>query len=127
MEQVFRKLLDQSVKNLVALEGRGLIEFKVFTIDGEEFGKMKAVKPKAKKDKKKRVSAYPHGEIRKYLLPLLQNVQPDQVVSIPLTKYDAETLRGNACSWCTTVWGSGTYKTAIDKVKNTLEIYRFPA
>lgn len=127
MEQVFKKLLDQSVKNLSALENRGVIEFKIFTKDGEEFGKMKAIRPRVKKEKKKRVSTYPHGEIRKYLLPMLQDTKTDQVVSIPLGKYDAEILRGNACSWCTTVWGSGAYKTAIDKVKNTLEIYRFPA
>jgi hypothetical protein len=124
MEQVFKKLLDQSVKNLVALEGRGLIEFKIFTIDGEEFGKMKAVKPKSKK--KKKASAYPYGEIRQYLLPILSNVKPDEVVSIPIGKYDAETVRGNACSWCTGAWGSATYKSVVNKDKKTVEIYRFP-
>jgi hypothetical protein len=52
MEQVLRKLLDQSVKHLQALEGRGLIEFKVFTLDGEEFGKMKVVKPKVRRKRR---------------------------------------------------------------------------
>lgn len=123
MEKVLRKLLDQSVKNLIALEGRGHIEFKVITAAGKEYGGLQL---KAVSKKKKKASVYPHGEIRQYLLPLLADVKPDQVVTIPLGKYDAETVRGNACSWCTGAWGSATYKSSIDKVKKTVEIYRFP-
>ena len=126
MEQVLRKLLDNSVKHLQALEGRGLIEFKVFTIDGEEFGKMKAVKPKAKKEKKRRSSLYPHGELTKYVTPIMSGVKPDQVISIPIGKYDAERLRSNACSWASTTWGKGTYSSTVPKGKNSVEIYRFP-
>lgn len=124
MEQVLRKLLDQSVKNLIALEGRGHITFKVITTEGEEFGNLE-VKPVEKK-KKKRKSSLPHGEIRQYLLPILKDVQPDQVVTIPLRSYKAESIRGNACSWCTTVWGKGTYSSTVPKGKNSVEIYRFP-
>lgn len=127
MEQVLRKLLDQSIKHLQALEGRGLIEFKVFTIDGEEFGKMKAVKPKAKKEKKKRPSPYPHGELTKYIAPIMEGIKPDQVVTIPVGKYDAERLRSTACSIATAAWGRGTYASTVPKGTDRVEIYRFPA
>jgi len=125
MEQVLRKLLDQSVKHLQALEGRGLIEFKVFTIDGEEFGNMKATKPKKKP--KKRPSLYPYGELTNYVAPFMANVKPDQVVTIPVGKYDAERIRSNACSWATATWGKGTYSSTVPKGKSNVEIYRFPA
>jgi len=124
MEQVLRKLLEQSVKHLQALENRGHITFKVIAADGEEFGNLE-VKP-IKQKKKKRALAYPHGEIRQWLLPILKDVKPDQVVSIPIGKYNAESIRGNACSWCTTVWGKGTYSSTVPKGKNAIEIYRFP-
>jgi hypothetical protein len=126
MEQVLRKLLDQSVKHLQALEGRGLIEFKVFTLDGEEFGKMKVTKPKAKKEKKKRPSPYPHGELTNHVTPFLSNVKPDQVVCIPVGKYDAERVRGTACSVATAAWGRATYSSTVSKGTNSVEIYRFP-
>jgi len=125
MEQVLRKLLDQSVKHLQALEGRGLIEFKIFTSDGEEFGKIKVAKPKAKS--KKRPSPYPHGELTNYVTPFMADVKPDQVVTIPVGKYDAERIRSNACSWATVSWGKGTYSSTVHKSKNVVEIYRFPA
>ncbi len=124
MEQVLRKLLDQSVKHLQALEGRNHIAFKVVTAAGEEFGNLE-VKP-TKQKKKKRASLHPHGEIRQYLLPILKDVKPDQVVNIPIGRYKAESIRGNACSWCTTVWGKGTYSSTVPKGKNSVEIYRFP-
>lgn len=125
MEQVLRKLLDQSVKHLQALEGRKHITFKIITAEGEEFGNLE-VKP-VKKKKKKSASLYPHGELTKYVTPIMSGVKPDQVVSIPVGKYDAERLRSNACSWASATWGKGTYSSTVPKGKNSVEIYRFPA
>lgn len=125
MEQVFRKLLDNSVKHLQALEGRGHITFKIITTEGgEEFGNLE-VKP-IKQKKNKRPSLYPHGEITNYALPVLLSVKPDQVVSIPIGKYDPEVLRSTACSWASKTWGKGTYSSTVCKSKNSIEIYRFP-
>lgn len=124
MEQVLNKILKQSVKHLAALEGRGHIRFKVITAAGLEYGSLE-IRPVEKK-KKKKPSPYPHGEIRQYLLPMLKDIKPDQVVNIPVGKYDPESIRGNACSWCTTAWGKGTYSSTVPKHKSSVEIYRFP-
>jgi methionyl-tRNA formyltransferase len=124
MEQVLRKLLDHSVKHLQALEGRGLIKFKVITQAGEEFGNLE-IKP-IKQKEKKRASLYPHGELRQYVLPMIKDVQPDHVVKLPVGKYSPETIRGNASSWCSSVWGTGSYSSTISKDKKHVEIYRFP-
>jgi len=124
MEQVLRKLLDNSVKHLQALEGRKHITFKIITAEGEEFGNLE-VKP-VKKKKKKSASPYPHGELTNYVTPFLSDVKPDQVVCIPVAKYDAERVRSTACSVGTVTWGKGTYSSTVQKNKNTIEIYRFP-
>ena len=87
---------------------------------------MKAVKPKAKKEKKKRPSLYPHGELTNYVTPILADVKPDQVICIPVGKYDAERVRSTACSVASATWGRATYSSTVQKNKNTIEIYRFP-
>jgi len=125
MEQVLRKLLDNSVKHLQALEGRKHITFKIITAEGEEFGNLE-VKP-VKQKKKKRASLYPFGELTNYVAPIMSAVKPDQVVSIPIGKYDAERIRSNACSWASANWGKATYSSTVHKGKNSVEIYRFPA
>ena len=102
------------------LEGRKLVQFKIFSVDGGEYGALPVVEDKPRKA----ASKYPHGEIRQYVLPFVENLMPDGVVSIPFKKYDAESIRGNACSWCTTVWGKQTYSTTVNKDKQTVEVYR---
>lgn len=124
MEQVLKKILNQSIKHLTALESRGHIQFKIITAAGLEYGKLE-IRPVEKKRKKK-AAAYPYGEIRQYLLPILKDIKPDQVVNIPVGKYSPESIRGNACSWCSTAWGKGTYSSTIPKDKSSVEIYRFP-
>lgn len=125
MEKVLKKVLNTSIKQLLALEERAHIRFKVVTADGLEYGSLTIKNDKNKK--KKKSSLYPYGEIRQYILPFVQNITPDQVVSIPIGRYDLETVRGNTCSWCTGAWGKGTYSSTVDKEKRTVEIYRFPA
>lgn len=124
MEKVLKKVLNNSIKQLLALEERDHIKFKVITADGLEYGSLTI---KNDKKKKKRASHYPHGEIRHYILPFVKDIQPDQVARIPVGSYNFESIRGNTCSWCTTVWGKGTYSSVVDKEKRTVEIYRFPA
>ena len=122
MEQVFNKMLQRAVRDLELLEGRKLVQFKIFSVDGGEYGDLPVVEDEPKR--KKASSKYPHGEIRQYALPFIENLMPDGVVSIPFKKYEAESIRGNVCSWCTTVWGTKTYSTTINKDNQTVEVYR---
>ena len=122
MEQVFSKMLQRALKDLEILEGRKLIQFKIFSVDGGEYGDLPVVEDEPKK--KKSPSKYPHGEIRQYTLPFVVDLQPDDIVSIPLKHYEAETIRGNVCSWCTDTWGKQTYSSTVNHDKQTVEIYR---
>lgn len=120
MEAIFQKMLASAVRNLETLEKRGYVKYKVIA-DGEEYGDLEVV-PEKKRTRSS--SAFPIGEVRDYVMPFIKNMQPDTIVSIPVGKYEAESLRGNACSWCSTVWGKGSYTSTVNREAGTVEIYR---
>lgn len=124
MEQVFQKMMERAVKELDILERKGHLKFKVYTTEGKEYGTLKAATPKTKKERRRSPNMFPMGEIRSYILPYLKDLTPDNIVSIPVSKYPAENVRGNICAWCTTHWGKGTYSSTYNKEKKTVEIYR---
>lgn len=123
MEQIFKKQLDAAIKSLSTLQKRGLVSFKVVVGD-EEHGDLEVVR-KAKRTRS--ASLHPMGAVRDYVLPYLSALEPDEIVSIPVGKFDAESLRGNACAWATTKWGKGSYSTTVNREAQTVEIYRHGA
>lgn len=122
MELIFQKMLERAVKDLEALQRRELINFKIFTADGEEFGDMEMVDVEEKATKA--APLYPRGELRHYVLSYVEGLDYDEIISIPLKEYPAEHVRGNLCAWATTVWGKGSYTSTINRDKNTCDIYR---
>jgi hypothetical protein len=125
MEQVFRKMMAKAIHDLEILERKGYIQFKVFTKEGdEEYGNLKAVAPKKQKTRTRAASQYPIGEVRTHILQYVENLQPDNIASIPVGKYNPENVRGNVCSWCTVKWGKGTYSSTYNKANQTIEVYR---
>ena len=125
MELIFQKMLERAVKDLETLRRKDLINYKVLTTDGEEHGDIELVEQEEKP--RKRASLYPHGEIRKYILPYVEALDLDEIISIPLKEYPQEHVRGNLCAWATTVWGKGSYTSTINHDKNTVDIYRHAA
>jgi hypothetical protein len=125
MEAIFEKMLKQAVSNLTQLEKRGLLEFKIIC-GSDEYGTLEA-KKKAP-PKKKRVSpiGLKHGEMRDFVVPIIKEIAPGNIVSIPCKNFPAEIVRSNACAWATVHWGKGTYMSTINREKNEIEIYRFP-
>jgi hypothetical protein len=120
MEAIFQKMLNSAVKSLETLEKRGFVKFKVIA-DDEEYGDLEVVQ---EKKRTRSSSAFPIGTVRDYVMPFIKDMRHDEIVSIPFDKFDPESLRGNACSWCTTAWGKGTYTSTVNKDAGTVEIYR---
>lgn len=123
MEQLFKKQLDAAIKTLSNLQRRGHLNFKV-VIGNEEHGDLEVVR-KAKRTRS--VSVHPFGAVRDYVMPFLESLKHDQIVSIPVNNFDAESLRGNVCAWCTITWGKGTYSTTLNREAQTVEVYRHEA
>lgn len=122
MEQLFRKKLDDAIKTLENLQRRDLVCFKIFVGEDEEYGDLEVVREEKKR--KKSPSVYPHGAVRDYVLPFIEPLKFDEIVSIPFAEFDAESLRGNVCAWATTKWGKGSYSTTVNREAQTVEIYR---
>ena len=122
MELIFQKMLERSIKDLEALQRRELINFKIYTSDGEEYGDMEMIAVEEKPAK--RASLYPRGDVRQHYISYVNTMKPDEIVSIPFGDYDAESIRGNLCAWATTVWGKGTYTSTVNRDKSTVDIYR---
>lgn len=120
MEQLFKKQLEAAVKTLTALQRRGHVSFKVI-IGDEEHGDLEVVR---KTKRPRSVSIHPFGAVRDYVVPFLDALKPDEIVSIPFNQFEPESLRGNACAWATTKWGKGTYSTTVNRDAQTVEIYR---
>lgn len=124
MEQIFANMLKKAIIDLKTLQAKGFVQFKIQSEMGE-FGDLKLEPPKKKKIIRN-PSNVPYGAIRQYALPFIQNMQPGDIVSIPINEYIAENLRGNVCSWCTTAWGKKTYTSSYNKTTKAIEVYRHP-
>ena len=130
MELIFQKMLTTTLNNLNLLRSKGHLDYKV-VCDGKEYGNLEIVKAKAtKKDKPIRRKYDPlglgHGVMRDYVVPYVKTLEPGDIVSIPFNNYPPEAIRGNACSWCTIMWGKKTYTSSVNRKSNAVEIYRFP-
>lgn len=124
MEQIYNKMLKKAITDLVFLQGKDLLKFKIITSEGMDIGEREVVTAPPKK--RKAPSMYPQGEVRNYILNHVKGMAEQDLVSIPFSKYDAECLRGNLCAWATTVWGKGSYTTAVNRKAKTVEILRLP-
>lgn len=120
MEQVFEKMLKVTLSNLRQLEKRGILKYKVI-VDDEEHGDLEVVKAA-----KRRPSTLPFGTMRAHIQPFMVDLQPGDLVEIPILEYPPETVRGGACAWANEKWGRGTYTSTINKATNKVELYRFP-
>jgi hypothetical protein len=125
MEAIFEKMLKQAVSNLDQLEKRGLLEFKV-VCGSDEYGTLVVAKKPVAKKKRASPIGLKHGEMRDFVVPLIENVMPGEIVSIPFQGFPPEIVRGNACAWATIHWGKKTYTSTINRKNNQIEIYRYP-
>lgn len=120
MEQLFRKKLEEAIRSLTSLQKRGFVKFKIIAGD-EEHGDLEVV---SRIKRNRSASVHPHGAVRDYVLPYIESLKFDEIVSIPVSSFEPESLRGNICAWATTKWGKGSYSTTVNHEAQTVEVYR---
>ena len=91
--------------------------YQIFLPNGETRGELPV-------KQRKRTFQFPHNEARAYCRTFLDGLQPGQVASIPLGKYPARYLQGNACAYLSTIWGKRTYTTTVNLDTQCLEVLR---
>lgn len=115
LTKVERIALDRAITLLRSLKA----QYKIILPDGTEYGELVVAPLKAKRNSK-----HPRGEMSAYFQPLLENLQPGEVRTIPADKYGPVDLRATLSGWCTGRWGKGNAITSVDHKTNSVEVMR---
>jgi hypothetical protein len=109
-------------RSLVALKATGA-KFIVVMPDGTTHsqGDLKLAGPERRKRSR---SEHPHGSISAYYLPLIQNMQPGQMVEVPYDKFSPKVLVSGISSRAVDMWGRHSTITAQNSVKKVVEVLR---
>ena len=96
-------------------------KYKIILEDGTQYGDLEVVE---KKVIKRRSSLLPFGTLSNYFKPYVANLDVGDVVSIPIDKFDPETLRGSVASWAVTNLGKGSVTTMVNHKLNQVDVLR---
>lgn len=80
--------------------------------------------PEPERKSKRAPLKHPRGAVRNYYKPLLENVQPGDVVCIPFDRFDRNDLQSNIASYLTNEWGPKSYQTRLDDTNKCVEVFR---
>jgi len=90
--------------------------------DAEKHGTLElAPPPRVRKDG---LPHYPRGETYAYYWPIMENMQPGDVVKVPFGRFDSTVLSSNISATCSHAWGSGNYVTKRDMEAQNVDILR---
>jgi hypothetical protein len=73
---------------------------------------------------KKRQFSHPYGTLKKYYLPFIENLQPGDSASVPISGFTFEEIQHGLTSTGSAIWGNGTYMTSRNVEAKTVEIIR---
>ena len=112
-------------RSLAALKATGA-KFIIVMPDGTTHsqGDLKLAEPEKGKPKRKRGAEHPIGAISAYYLPLIQNMQPGQLVEVPYDKFRPEVLVSGISSRAVGMWGKNSAVTARNPEKKVIEVLR---
>lgn len=117
MLDIQKKAIEQFEQVLVKAGAK----YKIILDDGTQYGDLEVAE---KKVIKRRSSLLPMGTISNYFKPYVQNLSVGEVVAVPISTFDPETLRGSLASWAVTNWGKGTTTTMVNHKTNQIEVLR---
>jgi hypothetical protein len=109
-------VVTKSIESAIRLLNAAGCHYKVISPNGDQYGGLEVVTRKKKQINPNRN----YGELRKYYDMFMKyDASVGDVIEIPSGKYPPEDIRGGICAKLTTIWGKGTYVSAIveDKVQ----------
>jgi hypothetical protein len=114
MTTIQEKTLTQAMRMLNAIGATYVIK----DSDGLMHGELKIDKPK-------RVFDHPHGDIRKFVRPYIDELQIGEVASIPCETYGRQKILMAVSALMIRKSGTGAYKTNYVLDDNILEVIRY--
>lgn len=75
---------------------------------------------------KRNVSATPWGSLSAHYVPYMENLQPDDLVQIPVGDFEAGRLQSSVAARATSRWGKGSYTCVVSRDRQFVELWRLP-
>lgn len=124
LPQTYQTMLERAINTLKMMKDKADIDFVVYS---ETYNiKVGTIKPE-KLGKRKRIhSKLPRGTMTAYLSPLMDSLDYDQLVTIPVSTFDLGSLQSSISSRASLLWGAGTYTALRTKDKKSIELWRLP-
>jgi hypothetical protein len=88
----------------------------------ETYGALKLAPPG--RERKDGLPQYKYGETYAYYWPIMQHMQPGDVVKVPFGPFHPTVLSSNISAHCSRTWGSGNYVTKRDMDAQNVDILR---
>ena len=110
-----------AIQNLITMLNKAGAQYKIILSDGTEFGELQV---QAKKEMKRRSSLLPRGTLIKHYVPYVSNLQVGEVTEIPVSGFDAESVRSSLSSWIHQNWGGQAGSTMINRTTGNIEVLR---
>ena len=120
-----QSMLDRAIHTLKLIHAKSGVDF---VIHSEKYGITEGTidLSKAVKHKRTRQSKLPYGTLITYYLPFIKDLQPDDLVQIPVGDFDAHALQGAISAHSTKMWGKGAASCVMNADKTMLEVWRLP-
>lgn len=120
-----QSMLERAIHTLKLVHAKSGVDF---VIHSEKYGISEGMIDLTKlgKHKRTRQSKLPYGTLTTYFMPLIKDLQPDDLVQIPVGDFDASGLQGAISATTTKLWGKGSASCVMSADKTMLEVWRLP-
>jgi len=124
LPQTYQTMLERAINTLKMMKDKADIDFVVYS---ETYNIKVGTIKLDKVGKRTRVhSKLPRGTMTSYLSPLMDNLDYDQLVTIPVGTFELSSLQSSIASRASLMWGAGTYTALRTKDKKAIELWRLP-
>lgn len=120
-----QSMLERAIHTLKLVHAKSGVDF---VIHSEKYGISEGTIDLTKlgKHKRTRQSKLPYGTLTTYFMPLIKDLQPDDLVQIPVGDFDASGLQGAISATTSKLWGKGSASCVMSADKTMVEVWRLP-
>ena len=128
LPETFERMLEQCAFTLDLLHKRFGIDYLIHSTEHKlDLGTVELRPEEAAPARAKRgESVTPWGSLSTHYLPYMENMEPDDLVQIPVGGFEAGRLQSSVAARATSRWGKGSYTCVVSRDKQFVELWRLP-
>jgi len=123
----YQSMLERALHTLKVLHGKCGIDYAVHS---EKYslleGTIDLTKAHVKLRKERVRSKLPYGTLTAYYMPFIKDMQPDDLVQVPVGQFDWHALQSSITARGGMLWGRGRVTCVVSKDRTVLEVWRLP-